>query len=501
MSAPRALLLAGGRVLDPEGELDRPPVMDILIEQGRIAALGEEATARAGASGAEVIDASGRLVTPGFVNAHSHSHDTLLRGMFEQLPLEVWGLTAFPFAWPRRSEAEVGLRSLLHAEECLRGGITTVQDMVTIVGPDRTHAEAVVDAYARSGVRAVVGVQFGDRAAVDGVPFLLEELPSALHGSLPGAVDPLPMQRFVEALLDELSAPRLSWALAPSAPQRCSEALLSWAAALSRERGLQVCTHVYETRSQAVLARLAYGQDGGSMIRHLQRLGLLNPRLVIAHGVWIADEEVALLGAAGAHLACNPMANLKLLNGAAPVRRYADAGASISLGCDNSSAGDAQSIFESMKAFAQLWALQSSAGETGAAAAAFRAATLGGARALGMEGEIGGVRPGHLADLALFDLTDPVWRPLNSAVRQLVYAESGRSLRTVLVGGEVVVRDGSATRLDAGALTRAAEEARSAMEEELAAIAARSAPMAAALLRMHERVRRQPLAFDRLRLN
>src|ERR1700694_1079656 len=104
----RRLLIAGARVLDPDGELHRPPVSDVLIEAGQIVALGEDATARAG--DAEILDARSCLLTPGFVNAHSHSHDVLLRGQFEGLPLDAWGPLAFPSGWPRRSTEEVRLR-------------------------------------------------------------------------------------------------------------------------------------------------------------------------------------------------------------------------------------------------------------------------------------------------------------------------------------------------------------------------------------------------------
>jgi 5-methylthioadenosine/S-adenosylhomocysteine deaminase len=486
----RPLLIAGARVLDPDGELDRPAVADVLVADGRIAAIGPSLAAP---PGTERMDARGCLLTPGFVNAHSHSHDTLLRGLFEGLPLEAWGLLAFPSGWPRRSPAEVGLRATLHAAECLRGGITTVQDMVTIVGPDEEQAAAILEAYEAAGIRTVLAVQVADRAAADGAPFL-----DGVPGLLP-ASDPAPMQRFVGGLLDR-TGPRLTWGLGPSAPQRCSDALLRWVAAQSRERGLPVFTHVYETRSQAVLARQRGAGGGDSFIETLARLGLLTPRLVAAHGVWITEAEVARLAAAGAHLACNPVANLKLLNGVAPVRTYADAGVNIALGCDNSSAGDAQSMFAVMKAFALAWALQSRAGESGAAAAAFRAATSGGAAALGLAGEVGTLRPGARADLVLFDLSDPAWWPLNSAVRQLVYAEGGRSVRTVLAGGSVVVRDGRLAMLDAGALAGQAEAARAAMQDELASLAQRSAALRDAMLLMHGRAAAAPLEMDRMRL-
>jgi cytosine/adenosine deaminase-related metal-dependent hydrolase len=485
------LLITGGRVLDPEGELHQPPVQDLLIVDGRIVAIGEAASPQAG--DAERLDATGCLVTPGFINAHAHSHDVLLRGLYEALPLESWGLTAFPSGWKRRSVEEVGLRATLHAAECLRGGITTVQDMVTIVGPDREHADAVLDAYAAAGIRCVLAMQFGDRGGVEALPFS-EGIPG-----LPGAADPAPMQRFVRDLLDAPTGPRLTWGLGPSAPQRCSEALLGWIATLSHERDLPVFTHVYETRSQAVLARERYAADGGSLITHLARVGLLHPNLVIAHGVWIGDDEIRRLGAAGAHLACNPGANLKLLNGVAPVRRYADAGAGIALGCDNSSASDVQNIFQSMKSFALVWALQSAANEAGAAAHAFRAATLGGAACLGLTGKVGTIRVGAQADLVLFDLSDPAWWPMNSAVRQLVYAETGRAIRDVLVGGDLLVRDSRLVAMNAADLAARAEAARRRMADDLADVQARNAALFAAMLALHERCAAYPLDIDRLR--
>lgn len=489
------LLVTGGRLLDPEGDhLHRPPVADLLIEEGCIAATGSDATRRG--RDAERLDARGLLVTPGFVNAHSHSHDTLLRGCFEGLGLDAWGALAFPSAWPRRSDAEVHLRTRLHAAECLMHGITTVQDMVTLQGADRAQAEAVIDAHRAIGLRALLGWQLCDRAMVDTLPFARETLAPDMLAGFPGNADPAPGMRLAEELLNQVKGPLLGSVLAPSAPQRCSPTLLKWAAVLSRERGLPVCTHVYETRAQAVLARQTYAADGGSFIRHLERHGLLNERLVIAHGVWIAPDEIARLGDAGGHLAHNPGANLRLLNGAAPLRRYARSGAGIALGCDNSSAGDAQSLFSSMRHAALYWSMQASGPEE-ASIAAFRAATLGGAKAMGLAGVVGGLRPGHRADLALFDLADPAWIPLNSAVRQLVQADPARSLRHVLVDGRVVLRDRRPTDFDPAALAAEAEERQAAIADELAALRQRRAPLMEALTGLEARSRTHPLPFDR----
>ena len=499
MSPP--LLVRGGRVLHPDGELHKPPVADVFVEDGRIVGLGQAATAHAARRPeVSVLDAAGMLVVPGFVNAHYHSHDVLLRGLFEQMPLEVWGLFSFPQNYPRRSEAEVRVRTLLGAAECLRSGVTTTQDMVTVVGPDRPHVDAIVAAYRDLGIRVVLGLQLGDVAGADTVPFWREELSEADLAQLGVASDPAPMQRLIEELFSRPADPLLRWGLAPSAPQRCSEALLQWTGALARETGAQVFTHVYETRSQALLARLAYGADDQSLIAYLDRMELLGPSLTVAHGVWIGDAEIERFGAAGANLAFNPMSNLKLMNGVAPIRRYAAAGANLSVGCDNCSGNDAQNIFESMKAFALFWALQGQAGETGAAAEAFRAATVGGARALGLEGEIGAIRPGYKADLTLLRLDDPAFVPLNSAVRQLVYAGSPRAVDTVIVEGEVVLAGGRPTEIGPGELDALLGQVQPLLAAEVETVLARNAHLASEVLRIHERIQHTPLGIDRLRL-
>jgi 5-methylthioadenosine/S-adenosylhomocysteine deaminase len=447
-----------------------------------------------------VIDAREMLVTPGFINAHYHSHDVLLRGMFEQLPLEVWGLYSFPSSYPRRSDDEVRTRTLLGAAENLRCGVTTVQDMITIVGPDRQHVDALLAAYQEAGIRAVVALQFGDRAAADTVPFWRDQLSQGALAKLGGEIDPAPMQNFVSELMEKRQSERLTWALGPSAPQRCSDGLLAWIARISEDANLQVFTHVYETRSQAVLARVAYEADNRSLVSLLGRLGLLNKRLTIAHGVWITDGEIEQLGASGANLVFNPISNLKLLNGVAPIRRYADAGVNIALGCDNCSGNDAQNIFESMKTFALWWGLQSEVGQSGAAIKAFQAATLGGAKALGRENEIGALQPGMRADIVLMNLADPSFVPLNSAVRQLVYAGTPRAIHTVLVDGEVVVEAGRTTRFEERSAGDAARQFQRCLCDHYRAVSAKMAPLACEILEIHRKIADYPVEIDRFRL-
>ena len=449
------LLVRGARVLDLDADVDDPPVRDILCVDGAIAALGPGLVPKPQLRPAlQEIDAAGMLAIPGLINSHYHSHDVLAKGMFEDLALEHWGVLAGPLG-AKRSLAEVRARTLAGALECLHNGITTVQDMSSFAPMTDEVLDTIVDAYAEAGIRVVFGITVRDRSQLATIPWIGELAPAHLHEVIGDrSDDPAPQIDFVRAALARLGdrGGMLRWALAPSAPQRCSPALLEAVAELSRSHALPVYTHVYETRTQRVFAKQSLAGDGGSAIRLMQRTGLLGPHVTIAHGIWLDDEELDLVAASGTSVVLNMLSNLKLKSGVAPILEYRARGVNIALGCDNCSCSDVQSMLQVMKLFCLLAAVSTPERSTVTAAEALRAGTLGGARSAGLSGSIGAIKAGHRADLVLMDLTDPAYVPYNSAVRQLVYADSGRSIRRVIVDGEVVVQDGRSTRVDEAAL-------------------------------------------------
>jgi 5-methylthioadenosine/S-adenosylhomocysteine deaminase len=492
----RPVLIKDGHILDIAGNLDKPPRQDLLVRNGRIEAIGVAATAAEASSDVEVVNADGHLVIPGLVNAHYHSHDTLLRGMFEQLPLDAWMLYTGPGQYPRLSSDLIQTRTALGASECLLNGITTIQDMVSIVGSDQNHVEEIVQSYEQIGLRAVLALQLSDRAACDCVAYW-DMLPERTLRCLPAASDPDEQIRFVERTL-EVKSGLVSWGLGPSAPQRCSKELLKGFARLSQEHGLQVFTHTYETKAQAVLARLKFPEE--SLIQHLAEVGLLGPRLSIAHGVWISRPEIARLGEHGANLVCNPTSNLKLLNGFAPLLDYADAEVNIGLGCDNCSGNDTQNLFEAMKTFALMWGMYAGVSGSSAATAAFKAATAGSARAIGLADQVGRLLPGYRADIVLIDLDQPNYRPMNSAIRQLVYGETGRGITKVIVGGKTVVENGVVVSPASRNLKARAEQAKDQLAESVEAVKTNNSPIVPDLLEAYERANRFKLDFDRFSL-
>ena len=461
-SETRVILIRGGRVYDPAGDTDRPALRDVVIEGDTILSVSapdEDGEAKrrveaAAAQGrAEVIDARDRLVVPGFVNAHYHSYDTLAKGLIEDAPFDLWALQTQPAFYGRRSREELRLRTLLGAMECLKSGITTVQDMCTLVPQDEDTLDVIADAYAEVGIRVVFALALRDLGDLDIAPFLPEIHDEAVRRAVTGAPrDAAEDLAFAESQVRRRPAGGLwHWGVSASGPQRSSDALLEGVATLSERHGLPIFTHVYETRAQVAKARRIYGPRGGSMIRHMAEVGILGPRTTMAHGVWIAPDEIAAIAASGASVAHNPLSNMKLKSGVAPIRALKAEGVNLAIGCDNCSCGDCQNMFQGMKMFCLLAGVADPEPTGVHAVHAFEAATRGGARAVGLGETLGAVAAGRKADLSLVDLSSLAFTPLNSAVRQLVFSETGSGIDTVLVGGRVVVRDRRLTTVDEAA--------------------------------------------------
>jgi cytosine/adenosine deaminase-related metal-dependent hydrolase len=498
MAATR-ILIRGARVFDRDGDVHRPPVRDVVVAGDRIEAVVEAGAADAGPA-MEVIDASDRLLVPGLVNAHYHSYDVLAKGRFEDMPFDVWALYAQPAAWGPRSRAELRARTLLGAMECLRHGITTVQDMHALVPQDEETLDTIRAAYAEVGIRVVFSIAARDLPQLDIAPFLPDGMPAAakaLVGGAPG--DAAAELAFIAAQLDRIGEPpRWHWAVSPSGPQRCSLPLLEGLGDLAARRRLPVLTHVYETRAQLARARTDYARFGGSLVGLMAATGLLGARTTLVHGVYLAADEIGRLAGAGAGVVHNPLSNLKLKNGVAPLLALKRGGVNIALGCDNCSCSDCQNLFQAMKMFVLLAGAMDGEPTGVTAADAIDAATIGGARALGLDGEIGAVRAGMKADLALLDLTGLAWLPFNSAARQLVYSESGAGVDTVIVDGRVVLRGGRIETVDEAAFRAELREVMAVADGDYEALVARRRPAVAPLLDANAALHRRSFGVERL---
>jgi 5-methylthioadenosine/S-adenosylhomocysteine deaminase len=453
----RPILIRNGYIIPGANRphLDRT---DIFIDGGRIAAIGpalaqSEAVARCNP---RVIDATKRIVIPGFINAHTHSNESFCQGFWDALPLEVWILHAYPpFALTPLPERTHYLRTMLLAIESVRSGITTVQD--DLINPlDETAAfDGSAAAYRDIGLRAAITTSMSDRPFLEPLPWVDELMAPAIKAEL--ATLPTAGWRDELALFERnfsrwhgAADGRIRAILAPVGPQWCTDDLLQAATEVSLARGLPVHTHTLESKLQAVQGELMYGRP---IVAHLDRLGVLTEHFTLNHAIWLTDAEIALVGARGASISHNPLSNLKLGSGVARVRELKNAGANVALGTDGTSTSDRADMLRSLGMAALIHRVGDMDYETWITAEeAFEMATVGSARSCGLGAEIGVLEVGRKADLVLLDREDYGFIPLYRPVAQLAYAVNSDAVRTVVVDGEIVMEERALTKIDEAAI-------------------------------------------------
>jgi 5-methylthioadenosine/S-adenosylhomocysteine deaminase len=493
MKAKRTLI-RGGQVYDHDGDVHKPSIADIIIEGDTIVAVGSGAEP---SSPDEIVDASDRLIIPGLINAHYHSHDTLCRGLFEELPLEFWLLYTLPMG-ANRSNEEVRARTLVGALECLRCGITSVQDMLGLVPLSDEQTDVVIAAYREAGIRVIFAPMVWD---IPPVAMMRHgaELPSDVQAMLGN--EPRPIADQFDYLQHQLNkhpaVGALHWALGPFAPQRCSPKMLQGCAEFAVKHELPVYTHVYETRGQRLIARELFKKHGGSLINYMDDYGLLGPRLNIVHSVWISRREMEQMAAADAGIVINQLSNMKLKSGIPPVLDLREVGVRLGLGCDNCSGTDVQSVFQAMKMFCMTAAVSDPEPGPGLAHEVLRHATLGNARTAGLSHCLGAIRPGYKADLVFIDLNDAAYLPYNSAARQLVYTEAGRGVDSVMVDGKMVIWQRVVKSFDEDALQREVADLMRHFVPEYEAIVKSRKTALPHMLAAHRRVWAEDIALDR----
>jgi len=493
-------LIKNALLLTMQGDAPTLPVQgDIAIVDGIITAIGSGVSEP---EGAEVIDAARSLVMPGLVNAHLHSNEIFQRGRYECMPLETWLLLAYPFFAVTPLDLRLlYLQSMLVAMESLRGGVTMISD--DFFDPpthDLERLATVFKAYADSGIRANVASGLMNLPYLDTIAYAREVIPpdvqKALDFPVLSAKEYLAFCDEVFRTLHGTAGGRLRFMLAPSGPQRCSVDLMQACRDLAMRHAAPYHTHVLETKVQAVTAQQKYGK---TLIRYMHDLGLLHPGALIAHAVWVTDEDVALMGQAGVSVSYNALANLKLASGLCPVRRLLDAGVNVGLGTDGASSNDTMRLFDVMRSAALVQNLASTEPRHWMRAEEIlHAATLGGARAAGLDQVTGSLAVGKQADLLFIDLTKTTaFTPLSDVARQLVYCENGQSVQSVMVAGRFVFRDGNFTTIDEAAILA---EIRSMLPELLAkrqAVEAQNAYLVPYFARIYQRCMAQDIGLHR----
>lgn len=473
-----------------------PAPVDIVVRDRRIADIRP-----AGARPPEgtVVDGTGRMATPGLVNGHNHSHENFQKGRHENMPLEVWSNLNRPLTPWNFTPRQVYTRTMIGAVEALRTGATTMVDDL-IVGPvlRPDHVEAVLQAYEDIGIRALLAPGMNDQPLMDTLPYGRETFPPEVvkHLESQEKTPPADIMAFVRGLAKERhpKSRRVGTAASPSAPQRCTEPHLRAVRRLADDFDLPVVIHVHETRLQVVTGHLFYGAP---MVEYLHRIGFLRPGVSLIHVVWVNPREIDMLAETGATAQHNPVSNLSLGSGLCPVRALLDAGVNVSLGTDSCASSFTISMLKTLNAAALTHNIR---GDNPAqwltAGEAFTAATIGGARALGLADELGAIDVGRTADITLWRLDGIAFTPLGDPLRQLVYSGSGQDLDAVIIDGEIVMHAGRLTRIDEDAILAEARETYEALKPQIDEAEAGLAGVMAACRTIYDRCLDHEIAAD-----
>jgi guanine deaminase len=457
-NAGKLTMIRGGRLLDAPAHRAEPA--DLLIAGGVIAEVrtpGSRAPA-----GATVMDARGLLLHPGLVNAHTHAHGNLAKGMGDLWTLELL-LTAAPWIGGNRTTEDRHLSAKIGAVEMVLKGCTAVYDLpMELPLPTAEGLAAVGRAYADVGLRAVVAPMLADRTFFEAIPGLLDAMTPALRRD----VARLRLAPWAQSLASLRKALR-GWtlgrrevhlAIAPTIPHHCSDDFIRACAELAREHGVGLHSHVAESKVQAIVGLRVYGKTPTA---HLDDLGALGPRFTLAHGVWLDGDDMKRLADHGASVAHNPGSNMRLGNGLADMHGMLTRRVNVGLGTDGANCSDNLNMYESMRLASLVSKTRGPDTERWVTTErVVAAATEGSARALGLDGRLGRLAPGYLADIVFLDLTHPNWMPLNDPTNQLVHTEDGGAVRHVMIGGRMVVEDRRLTTVNVPALARQAEAAR-----------------------------------------
>jgi 5-methylthioadenosine/S-adenosylhomocysteine deaminase len=395
---------------------------DVLVRDGRIAAVGDVSE-----SADSTVDARGCAVLPGFVQTHVHLCQTLFRGSADDLELidwlkrRVWPMEAAHDAASIRASARLGVAELI------RGGTTCALTMETV-----SHTVEVFRVVEETGFRATVGKCMMDKG---------DEVPAGLRENADDSI------RESLALLEEWhgrAEGRIRYCFAPRFAVSCTQGLLEQVARLARERGVLVHTHASENRSECETVERETGRRN---VEYLDAVGISGPHVVLAHCVHLSGGELELLASSGTHVAHCPSSNMKLGSGVAPVAGMFERGVSVSLGADGAACNNRLDMFTEMRT-ATLLQKVSRGAEVLPAESVLRMATAGGARALGLEDEIGTLEVGKRADVTILDLGRLHTTPRPDVVSTIVYAAEARDVRTVLIEGRAVLLDGELRTLD-----------------------------------------------------
>ena len=419
-----------------------------VIEDGAVAVRGDSIVAvgprteiEAQFDAAKIIDARGTLVLPGLINGHAHAAMSLFRGIADDLALDDW-LQKYIFPAEARNVTEdfVTWGTRLGILEMLRGGITTYADMYYF-------EDAVARATKEAGMRGVLGETIIDFPAPDN-----KTLAQAF-------------QYTQEYLSHWKGDPLITPAVAPHSIYTCSEKTLQDSAALARRNGAPILIHIAEAPFELQQSR---EKHGATPVAYLERIGVLGPDVVGAHCVWVNAADIATLAHFGVGCINNPSSNMKTAAGVMPVIDMLAAGEPVGLATDGAASNNNQDLFEEMDLAAKLQKITRMDPRALPAEQVVEMATIGGARALHLDKQIGSLETGKKADFILIDTNAPHATPMYNVYSELVYALKASDVRTVVIAGKLVMEDRRVLTLNEPDILSKAQEYKKKISASLA---------------------------------
>ncbi|MBD2387740.1 amidohydrolase [Cylindrospermum sp. FACHB-282] len=411
--------------------------VDVQVVDGKIAAIAPNIELIGTA-----IDGKNKLLLPGFFNAHTHSSEMWQRGIMSVLPLELWLAELYDFA-PLDPE-QVYLSALGTAVETLfSGGTSVVDHLVLIPGQELETIATAVRAYREVGIRAFIAPLIQDESITAGMPSG-ESTP--IHE--PYFRSTAATLEIIEEAVRQFHRPEegVNILVAPTGIQLCTDALFAGCSELSDRYHLCRHSHLLETKAQEKLALEKYGCTA---VAHLQRIGYLGDRTSLAHCVWLTDADIAILAETQSTVVHNPLSNLRLGSGIAPILKYRQAGVNVTFGCDGASSNDSQDLLEAIKIGSilhnvtdldyQYWITPQQAVEM---------ASLGGAKGLNIADKLGSLSVGKQADLVLYDLTNLSLLPRTDPIGLLVLGRPTNVVASAWVNGKQIISNGQFTTIN-----------------------------------------------------
>jgi len=430
------ILIEGGFVITMDSE--RKVIRDggVVMDKGRIVFVGKKNEARRKFRVKKIIDASKCAIIPGLINAHTHLFQSLLRNLGTDMELLDWLKTSIHPAISCYSEGDVRIAAFWGIIENIKSGVTCVIENHYGAG----YYETILDAMIETGIRGCLARGIYEINVVDE----LKEKPDEAIAST---------ERLVKRYHGAANG-RIMVAVAPMHPCFASKELLLKAKELSDKYGILYHTHTAESKRDQELNVKSHGKTD---VELLHELGILSPKYHAVHAVWVSEKEIKYLAETGAHVIHNPVSNMYLASGIAPIPEMLKAGINVALGTDGPASNNTQDMLQTMKFAACLHKVSKLNSLALTAWDVLEMATINGAKALGLEKELGSLEVGKKADITIINLDKPHIKPIHDPVGSIVYCANCNDVETVIIDGKIVMENRKILTLDEKSFAEKAE--------------------------------------------